>query len=298
MNPIWMLAISPEAGEAVVRRYGLWVEAYTRPDDPRTLTVADRVISGHAPGMLPGWDGWRVHIASTQPDLRGASLLALRAYIERAHGLFPNLRHINMHAAPHRFPDPPIRPGARPVPPLRPELARWDLLVEGARSVARLCGSLGLTLSVENNWAYWDGVAPETPPEACDPEGFVEYFCTAPEEWLRLAAEVDEANFAMCLDPSHAAPYCHRWPEGQRQEVLGRFLADRSRVGHVHWNDSCLGEVRGRDDLHLPVGEGDLGDGFHRAIREWAGQEGHIAVLEHFYDEGALERELGYVRGL
>ena len=115
MTDIPMLAISAKAGEDVVREYGLYVEAGTNLDDPLNLAVADRVISAHAVIGLPGTDGWRVHVASTDPELRHASLRALREYVERAHRLFPRLDHINMHAAPKQFPHPPVRPGQHPV---------------------------------------------------------------------------------------------------------------------------------------------------------------------------------------
>ena len=221
MRGVCILAISPKADEATIREYGLYVESGANLDDPRSLAVADRVVSGHAPITLPHSGGCRVHIASTQQDLRRTSLRAVCAYVEGAHRLFPYLRHINMHAAPHQFPDPPIRPGRHPVPPLRPDLARWDLLVDAVRTIARLCRSLGLTLSVENNWAYWDGIAPAADLSTYDPTRFVEYYCTSPEEWLRLAVDVNESNFSMCLDPSHATPYSHRWPALRRREALG-----------------------------------------------------------------------------
>lgn len=298
MDDIWMLAISAPAGERVIRERALYVEAGTNLADPLNLAVADRVVSGHAPIGLSGSNGWRVHVASTMPDLRQASLRAVCEYVQEAHRLFPRLRHVNMHAAPKQFPDPPVRPGRNPVPLLRPDLARWELLVDAVRTVARLCASLGLTLSVENNWAYWDGVPPDAPPETIDPARFVEYYCTSPEEWLRLAVDVNEPNFAMCLDPSHATPYCHRWHHDRRREVLSGYLSDVSRIGHLHWNDSDLWHVRGREDLHLPVGEGNLGKDFHRALKQWASGEGHIALLEHWVDQAALERELAYIAAL
>jgi sugar phosphate isomerase/epimerase len=298
VDGIWTLAISAPAGERVIRKYALYVEVGRNLDDPINLAVADRVVSAHAPIGLPGSPGWRVHVASTRPDLREASLRAVCDYVREAHRLFPHLRHVNMHAAPRQFPDPPVRPGRNPVPPLRPDLSRWDLLVDAVRSVARLCGSLGLTLSVENNWAYWDGIAPDAPPGTVDPARFVEYYCTSPEEWLRLATEVDEPNFAMCLDPSHAAPYCQRWPQDRRREVLDRYLSDLSRLGHLHWNDSDLVGSRGRDDLHLPVGEGNLGQDFHRTLKRWASEKGHIALLEHWVDLATLDKELAYIAAL
>ena len=42
--PLKLLAITSKADEAAIRDYGLYVEAYTRLDDPRALAVADGVI--------------------------------------------------------------------------------------------------------------------------------------------------------------------------------------------------------------------------------------------------------------
>ena len=114
-------------------------------------------------------------------------------------------------------------------------------------------------------------------------------------QFRRLIMARFHTVFAMCLDPSHATPYSHRWPAPERREVVGRFLGDLDRLGHVHWNDSDLFDVRGREDLHLPVGDGNLGERFHRTIKQWARQDGHIALLEHFYDRDALDRELAYI---
>ena len=102
----------------------------------------------------------------------------------------------------------------------------------------------------------------------------------------------------MCLDPSHAAPYCHRWPADERREVLNQYISDLSILGHLHWNDSDLFDVRGRQDLHLPIGNGNLGDEFHRTLKRWASQSGHIAVLEHFEGRASLEQELAHIREL
>jgi sugar phosphate isomerase/epimerase len=178
---------------------------------------------------------------------------------------------------------------------LRPDLADWDLLVEAIREIARRCRSLGLTLSVENNWAYWDGIDPTLPLGAYDPAQFVEYYGTSPDEWLRLAKDVNEPNVSLCLDPSHAVPYAHRWPVDERGKVMDQYLVDLGLLGHLHWNDSDLYDPRGRDDLHLPVGTGTLGEGFHRALKGWARETGRIALLEHFVDRASLERELAYI---
>ena len=79
---------------------------------------------------------------------------------------------------------------------------------------------------------------------------------------------------------------------------MTRFLSELPLLGHLHRNDSDLYHVRGRDDLHLPIGSGNLGDEFHCTLRRWAGEAGHIAVLEHFADRASLERELAYVASL
>ncbi len=299
------LAVPAKAGEALVHARGLCVEARGDLEQPTLAAVRGHVTSVHAPAMLSAaCEGpeaeVRLHLASVAPEFRRRSVRLITDHIEAAHRLFPRLEVVVTHAAPHRFPHPPVRPApGEPRSPLRPELARWEHLVDSVRHIALHSARLGLVLAVENNWAYWDGIAPDAPVQELDAEDFLEYYCSSPEEWLRLAEEVGEPNVCCCLDPSHAVPYCHRQAdEADRRRVLAEFIARPGRIGHFHWNDSDIVGDRGRNDLHLPLGEGNLGREFHAAVKRRALELGRPVLLEHFRDAETLEREIAYIAAL
>ena len=299
--------MTPKAGEAFIRERGLFVEVGADTQDPATLAIADRVCSIHgpttyAPGTFPADPeiSCRLHWASTVKEVRDEAIRQFEAFVERARTAFPRAQVIATHAAPHRFPDPPIRPGpGEPVPRLRPDLARWDLLVEAIRRFGRWCAEHDFLLAIENNWAYWTGVPEDADLAALRPDDFLEYFCTSPEEWLRLPKEVDEPNVFACLDPSHATPYCQRFVgEDERRRVLDRYLSDMSVLGHLHWNDSDILTNRGREDLHLAIGEGNLGRSFHARLKAWGEQVGRPVLLEHFHGPESFDREARFIEGL
>ena len=300
-------AVPARAGEAFIRERGLFVEASADTEDPAALALSDRVCSIHgpatyAPGTFPGASATscRLHWASTQKEVRDEAIRQFEAFVERARGAFPNARVIVTHSAPHRFPDPPVRPGpGEPVPRLRPDLAQWELLVTTIRRLGRWCAEHGFLLAVENNWAYWNGISADADLGALRPDDFLEYFCTSPEEWLRLPKEVGEPNVFACLDPSHATPYCQRFVgEDLRRRILDRYLSDTSILGHLHWNDSDILTNQGREDLHRAIGEGNLGKTFHGSLRAWAEQVGRPVLLEHFHGVESFDREMQFIEEL
>ncbi|GAG47556.1 unnamed protein product, partial [marine sediment metagenome] len=202
--------------------------------------------------------------------------------------------------APHYFPDPPVRPkDPTERPRLRPELADWGRLLDGMRRLARMCARLGLVLAVENNWAYWDGIPPGADVSKLGAGDFLEYFCSSPDEWRALAEEVNEPALRLCLDPSHAVPYCHRKKDVEgRRRVLREYLARPGLIGHFHWNGSEIRSDRGRGDLHLAPGTGDLGKEFHAAIKARAQELPQPVTLEHFHGLAALDAELAYIESI
>ena len=296
------IAVWRDVGQDNIRSRGLFVEAGAELDLPDLQAMADLVITAHAPWILPEAEvaGTRLHIASTDEQFRQRSVRVIERYVERAHKLFGHIKLIVTHAAPHYFPDPPVRPQpGEPIPPLRSDLASWQLLVESLVGLARKCRRLGLELAVENNWAYWTGIEPDADVTALGPGDYFEYFCTSPQEWLSLPEQVGEPNLSLCLDPSHAGPYCHRVTElGRRREMLKQYIRRPELIGHIHWNDSDIEHPRGRQDLHLLVGTGTLGRDFNAALKARARQLDHPVTLEHFDDLEALDRELAYIASL
>lgn len=305
------LAISPTAGAELIQEYDLLIEASCFSlEDPQWETpgMLERVVSVHGPigfekDAPDGYPNLRVHIASTREELRNASLTYHEKHIRSSRARFPSLRKINIHAAPsNQYFDPPVSPHKNALADgdtFPPDTSSWDSLVESLRKLSKICAELDLTLTVENNWSYWSGVDEATPVQEVDFERLPAYWCSDPDQWLKLPKDVSEANFKVCLDPSHATPYAQRSASiEERHEVMKRYLSDFEALGHVHWNDSDIETNRGRDDLHLPIGEGSLGDSFHAGIKRWALQQGQIPLLEHFYDRERLERELEYIAGL
>lgn len=300
-------AVTPKAGEAFIRERALFVEAGANLEDPAALGVMDRVRSVHGPasyrpGTFPRGDegSCRLHWASTVKDVRDEAIRQFEAFVERARATFPQALLITTHSAPHRFPDPPIRPGpGEPVPRSRPDLARWDLLVEAIRRFGRWCSEHDFILAVENNWAYWTGVPEDADVASLTPDDFMDYFCTSPEEWLRLPKKVNDPNVVACLDPSHATPYCQRFVgEDERRRMLDTYLSDMSALGHLHWNDSDILTDRGREDLHLAIGEGNLGRSFHARLKAWGKESGRPVLLEHFHGPESFDREMRFIEEL
>ncbi len=115
----------------------------------------------------------------------------------------------------------------------------------------------------------------------------------------RCDGELEEPALRLCLDPSHAVPYCHRKKEvAERRAILREYLARPELIGHFHWNGSEILSDRGRGDLHLAAGTGDLGKEFHAAVKARAQELPQPVTLEHFHGLPALDAELAYIDSL
>lgn len=146
----------------------------------------------------------------------------------------------------------------------------WDILVPMLQRLADETRSeRSGPLVIENNRVYWEGVSDSTPIEEADRSGVTRCFGETAEEWGALVQAVDRDDVHLCLDLSHASTTTKLYPPGpEREQCLRAFLRFSDRIRHVHWSDSHLQDNRGRDDLHLPVGQGTLPRWFHQAIRE------------------------------
>jgi len=281
----------------VILEQDLSVEA--KGSDLELGALSERVTSAHAPWQDDA-TRIRLNLSSVREETRQHALQTMERWIEQAHAAFPNLQVIVTHAAPHYFPDPPIRPGKTDtLPELKPELSDWGRLVESMQTLARKCAGLGLVLAVENNWAYWDGIPEDADITKLGPGDFVEYWCSSPAEWRQLAKDVNEPGLGMCLDPSHAVPYCQRQVDVEaRIETLFEYVAEPDLIAHLHWNGSDIRTNRGRHDMHLCVGTGTLGDEFHARLKARAAQLPQPVTLEHWHGPDALAAELRYIEAL
>jgi len=279
------LAVPPD--EAAAR--GLFYEAGVElAVEGMPAACAALARSAHAPFMLDfAGRRTRVNVAALDGAWRRASMQAIEQYFVAA-ARYPGIRLVVVHSAPRVWRD------EGDVGPPR-VVGDYELLIQSLRQLADIARCFSLTLVLENNRAYWDGVPDDVDFASADRGQMREYFGTAPEQWLGIQRDVGRDNFGLCFDSSHAVTYAQRFAPDDRPAVMRAFLAEPSAICHVHWNDNDLAHPRGRQDLHLAVGRGTAGDDFHRAIRALAGV---TRVLEHFYGLPALDEELRYIAAL
>lgn len=277
------LAVPPEAAAA----RGLFYEAgVDLPAQGIAPVCAPRVRSAHAPFMLDfAGRRTRVNIAALDRAWRDASMRAVEEYFAAA-ARYDSIRLVVMHTAPRVWCD----DGDGSAPRI---VSDYALLVESLRRLADIARCFSLSLAVENNRAYWDGDVARFP-RGADPHGR-EYFGTSPEEWLAIRRDVARDNLHLCLDTSHATTYAQCFEPAERQRVMRLFLAEPPAICHIHWNDNDLLHPSGRQDLHLPLGRGTIGDDLHSAI---SALPGVTRLLEHFYGMETLDDELAYISRL
>ena len=262
-----------------LKRLNLNVEAGTRLNLEKLSPFTDVIVSAHAPY---GKDGMRLNIAAVDDDFRNMSIDYLIDYIDTARHL-PHLKKVNMHCAPKRWQD---------AKQIGGWIGDYDRLIDAIRQVATFAGEHELSIVVENNRAYWDGISDETPAAAADRREMNDYFGTSPEEWLQIGEDVNLPNVSLCLDPSHSCTYAQIFADpAKRVEVMMAYLAKPNLLGHVHWNDNDLYGVQGRQDSHMCIGKGTLPLEFHRTIKRLDA----TLLLEHFYTIEELEEELAHI---
>jgi sugar phosphate isomerase/epimerase len=270
-----------KAGRDVLVRYGFGAEASTTLDDSAHNGVEDLVKTAHAP--YSGSEG-RFSIADVNDDLREEAIGRIEAYIEGAKARFPNLEKINMHCSPKRW--------ASDDRPLKGE---YDRLIDGIRRVGAKADQHGLTVAVENNRAYWEGVGEEVSADQVDREAQDEYFGVEPDEWIAVQRDVDRPNVFLCLDTSHACTYTQTAVDPEdRKRLMLRYLDAGDALRHVHWNGNDLLTNVGRQDTHMSLHKDDLPDELHARLKGWDA----TLLLEHWYGEEALEGELSYIESL
>lgn len=285
------MGVSPGAGAEEIKKRGLFVElgsARLPENAPGELKPLAR--TAHAPfGFSAGWArSGRLNIAATDGAWRKESMLCLEHYLASA-AKVPAIKLVNMHAAPRLWREQDDKSAPRPV-------GEYSILIESLRSLAAFAKNLGLTITVENNRAYWDAV-PQDQRFLDVPRSAVrEYFGTTSSEWIQIWRDVDRDNLFLCLDTSHATTAVHRYEDkDERRAALNAYISEPRALKHIHWNDNDPWDVAGREDRHLDVGTSGLGDEFNDAIRRL---EGVTHLLEHFHSLPALDGELRYIADL
>jgi len=280
METKYPLAVNLAAGADALRRFGLKSEALQNLNAPELDGLAEWFPTAHAPFTA---DGKRLNVACTDDGWRQRSLDVIAAYMDGCRR-FPRLGKIICHVAPRQWFD---KDGHHE------QSGDYDRLIASFRKLAGHAAGHGWILAIENNRQYWHSQFPKSPGQT---EGLSEcvYFGCAPEEWLQIVRDVDRPNFRACLDTSHATTYVQRFAAPERASRLMRFLAEPDLLSHAHWSDSELFEPAGRDDMHLPVGEGSLPRELHQAIARLDA----TILLEHFRDIETLEREIAFIKAL
>jgi len=266
-----------------VKRLNLTVEAGTTLDKETLSPYGERITTAHAPYSRSGMG--RLNIAAVDDDFREESIKIIEGYIHQA-SQFSSIQKVIMHCAPKRWYAESQTGG---------NIGIYERLIDGLQYLANVAAKLDITIALENNRAYWDGIPDDVPAEDANREGINEYFGAAPDEWLKICDDLNKPNFFLCLDSSHACTYAQiESDHAQRQDIMMAYLAKPDFIGHVHWNDNYLYDVQGRKDSHLCIGKGTIPRIFHETVRRLNA----TLLLEHFYTIEELEEELRYIDNL
>ena len=279
----YRLSVPLKVGLDDTKRLDLTVEAGTKLDREELSPYGERIITAHAPFSRSGMG--RLSIAAVDDDFRGKSIKILEEYLHEA-SRFPSLQKVIMHCAPKQWSAESQTGG---------NIGVYERLISGFQHLADVAAELNLTIAVENNRAYWDGIPDDVPAEDANREGMNEYLGTAPDEWLEIYDDVNKSNLFLCLDSSHACAYAQIEPDyDKRRDIIMAYLSKPDSIGHVHWSDNYLYDTQGRKDSHLCIGRGTIPRVFHETVRRLNA----TLLLEHFYTIEELEEELCYIENL
>ena len=267
----------------VVEQHGLRVEV-AGADTEAQPSVADLTHAVHMPFNEAPLG--RLNYAATEPDFRNRSLERIKECLQAAGSGFPNAQIAVIHGSPSRWIT-HEHPGARS--------GNYELFIEGLRELADCAADNGLLLVLENNNCYWYNNSLEYTWVDSEPHSELRYFATTSAHWIRAWEDAAHANLKLCLDTAHACTYAHTFDDHtERTEALLGYFDHPEAIGHVHWNGHLAFEPKGRVDEHLTVGDGTIPVEVHRRIKQLDVRP----TLEHYHGEGALKRELDFIREL
>jgi sugar phosphate isomerase/epimerase len=276
----YQLSVQEKAGIENLTRLNLNTEVGW--PDLENDTFWNLAISGHAPASK---NGLPLNIAATDDDHRRISIAEFMGYVEQVRKL-PRLKQVNIHPPPRQWLD-ETQTAVRQ--------SDYGLMIDGFRQIADAAATLGIEIVLENMIVDWARIGDETQAEQADWGDSNVYFGVAPEEWIQICEDVGRANFALCLDTSHACTYAHTIADpGRRAETAMAFVNRPDLIRHVHWNDNYLYDSRGRVDSHALLGKGTMPIELHRAVK---GLDATL-LIEHFYAIEDLEEELAYIARL
>ncbi|MFL2746696.1 MAG: TIM barrel protein [Dehalococcoidia bacterium] len=279
------ISLQAKAGERLIKQFEFGSESSLADvenlDSLKNLKYL--LTSAHAPQDL---GELRLNIASEEDDYRDFSISTMNNFIDSISD-FPNVRKINMHFPPKRW---------QKITQTKGRVGNYSIMIDSIIKIASYAAKHDILLVLENLNSYWwdnqlsDGVDLNE----VDWETKDEAFGMSPEEWIKICEDVSSDNVKLCLDSSHVCTYAHRFPPEQREERVMSFLKKSELIDHVHWSDNYLFDLRGRRDSHLLVGDGSLPLQFHKKIKNLDA----TLLLEHYYDEAGLLKELDYIKKL
>ncbi len=307
------LACTMETGVENLKRLNLNTEGGLQmdletgqsPGGPHFNNIKDFyeiMTSGHAPmgkstGSVKGWRvenkyvcddqalRLRLNIAATEMDFRQVCIDRYIKYVDQASRL-PHLKKVNMHGAPKRWVTETQIYGQE---------GDYELQIEAIKQIANFAGDHAIEITLENTNLNWDGIPDDISGEAVNWSRRNRYFGESPEEWIQMSEEVNMPNVSLCLDSAHAATYAQMFSDhDKRTATMMTFLSRPDLIGHVHWNDQFLYDLRGRPDYHGLIGTASLPIEFHRKIKSLDA----TLLLEHFYSIEELEEELTFIENL
>ncbi len=244
--------VPPHVPLADAERFGVGYEVAARKYEDEAGGLGDRVQAIHA--SFSSDTGGRLNPASPDPNVRAEALAGWNEGLDVAVSAGASL--VIVHAAPENW------DGGRGV-------GRYELLVDALDQLGDRATEHDICIAVENNRRYWGDTPDDTDPSDVDLDALDVYFATFPEDWIRLAGDVDHPNVGICLDTSHATTVAQEKPMGEeRERRLFDYLAEPEAITHVHWSGNYLGKPDGRLDSHCAVGGGDLPKAFHARIAE------------------------------
>jgi len=268
------LLVPPHVPLSEAERLGVGYEVAAGKYEELAPDLGGRVVAIHA--AFSGGVAGRLNPASPEPDVRAEALAAWGEGLDTASAAGASL--VVVHAAPQHW------EGVCDV-------GRYELLLDALRRVGQRAAERDLRVAVENNRRYWGETPEDADPRDVDLDALDVYFATFPEDWIRVAGDVDHPNVGLCLDTSHATTVAHEMPIGaERERRLADYLAQPDAIIHVHWSGNYIGTPEGRLDSHCAVGEADLPRAFHARIAK-------LPVTKTF-EQATMERVQASIRYL
>ncbi len=281
-NPI---SIPAKAGEKIIQKYHFGSESGVADSEnlDSFKNLKNLLTSAHAPQDI---DGIRLNIASESKRFRDYSISVIKKFIDSLM-FFPNIRKMNMHFPPKRWVKATQHEG---------NMGKYSIMIDSIFNIGSYADDHDIKLVLENlNSYWWDNEIPDDIHfDDVDWGSKNEAFGMSPEEWIQICEDVNHANVKLCLDSSHVCTYAHRFSSEKREERVMSFLSRPELIDHVHWSDNYLYDLKGRRDSHLLVGDGSLPRNLHQKIKNLDA----TILLEHYYDESGLIKELDFIEKL